>query len=165
MKNKNNFNLSRFRINFVPKETTVRVSNEKGFRIIKYFINIDKIKSSEFYFDFLKNAVLSIPNIILDIEHQRYNQVNDTYYYKLKTHCGEIYFEINNGGKYPNSEQSPPTLSIETNPYIPTTEFLKEIKKVVRLLIEKTRFKIFFWDAGRFVTVDELYGREGPTKK
>ncbi len=164
MKNKHDFNLSRFRINFVPKETKVSVLFERGFYIIKYSIPQNKIKDPAFYFDFFKNSLLSVPNVILDLEHQEFNKAGDAYYYKLVTDFGEIYFEINNGGKYPNSEKTPPTLSIETNPYIPTTEFLEEIKKVVRLLIKKTKFKIFFWDAGRFVTVDELYGREGPKK-
>ncbi len=163
------YNLSKFRINFVPQDTYVNITQKNGLTYFNLYLKRD-VKDD--MFDFLQQAVKFIPNVEKDYDEQKgAADQNHIYYYKLETKNGVIRFEINYGGKrnYGKSitvdKKNPPTISLETTPYIPTTEFLKEIKKVVKLLIEKTGFKIYFWDADCFVTVDELYGQEGPTKK
>ncbi len=153
---------SKFRINLVPPKTKLEIKQKRAFTFFQFSLDQD-----EFDFKFLKNAVESVPNIHKDLELEKYIEQDRDCYYILETTNGKIRFEINNGRKNweKTIKERPSTISIETDPYIPTTEFLSDIKEVVKLLIEKTNFKIYFWDASRFVMIDELYGREGPTPK
>lgn len=153
---------SRFRINLVPSKTKLEINQKGGFTFFQFSLDQDK-----FDFKFLKNAMELVPNIHKDIELENYLEPDEECYYVLETTNGKIRFEINNGRKNWEKivKERPSTISIETDPCVPTSDFLVEIKEVVKLLIKKTGFKIFFWDAARFVTIDELYGREGPTTK
>jgi len=159
------YNLSKFRINLVPIETRSKVKTGVRFREISFYLAKELIRNAEFYIIFFTRALKSISGITIDKDEQREHKAEYGYYYKLNVTNGVIQFEINYGGKIPISEKNPPTISIQTDPYIPPTEFLEDIKPVVKHLVEKTGFKIYFWDTERFVTVDELYGREGPEKK
>ena len=155
--------MNKFRIKFVPQDTKVSFKKSRGFVMFNLYIKNRKIEKDMYVF--LKRALESVPNIKIDEEEQKLQKANKQYYYILTTKNGIIQFEINYGRKYLVDNKNPPTISLQTDPYIPTPEFLSEIKEVVKLLIGKTGFKIYFWDAARFLTVDELYGREGPVKK
>jgi len=145
---------SKFRINLVPIQTKVKVCDKQGFKIFELHLTED-IKSD--FFDLLCKSINSILFIKKDLS-QIAAKEDKEYYYCLETSKGIIRFEINYGGKYDVDKNHPPTISIETKPYIPNEEFLLQIKEVVKLLIKKTGFKLFFWDALDFLKVDEIYG-------
>ena len=146
-------NLSKFRINLVPQDTEVLVKRRGFFSHFKLFLKQD---CPDDLFSLLETTVKSIPEVKEDLTQ---HPVGKGYYYVLTTPHGTIRFEINYGGKYVVSSVYPPTISIETTPYIPPLEFLEEIKPAVKHLVKRTGFKIFFWDAMKFLEVDQLYGR------
>lgn len=146
--------MSRFRINLVPQKTEVKIQKRGEFRFFKLYLEREHLEDD--FFNFLRNAVESIPGVKKDTT-QRPTKTDKDYYYILTTKHGIIRFEINYGGKYVIDESNPPTISIETDPYIPPADFLAEIKPVIKLLVEKTGFKIYFWNVTRFVGVEELH--------
>ena len=145
---------SRFRINLVPKGAKVNIREDNGFKVFNLYLE-EEIKEDQF--NFLQGIIKSMPYIQKDLTQEQFDK---DYYYSLKLEEGEIRFEINYGGKYIVDKKHPPTISIETTPYVPNEAFLSKIKEIVKKLVEETGYKLFFWNALDFLKVEGIYGRD-----
>lgn len=145
---------SKFRINLVPQKTKCKIKKRGIFKFFKLYLEEVQI---DVPYNVLKNAVESIRGVKKDLT-EKPAKLDKDYYYVLTTKHGFIRFEINYGGKCDIDSEHPPTISVETIPYVADPDFLAEIKLIVRQLVEMTGFKLFFWEALKFLEVKQLYG-------
>jgi len=138
--------IKRFQLFLIPKEGELSVKEKDG----KFALLYD-YKGKKYNFDDIKKIIESIKGIEKDSEPKTYT--NETYY-KIKTKNRAIKFEISGGiedSLFPWAK-----VSIITEPLFPSSEFLDEIKIILKENKVEEYFNILIVGKREFSSIDEI---------
>jgi len=140
--------LGRFRTTLVPPTTESKVRKDKH----GYAVSFSQDSPLSVHKDIVK-AVEALKSI-RPCKSDEWIPKEGTRHYELLTKNGVIsIIAIPHIDKDPSGH---PEIVIETEPFLPDGEFLDEITRLIKKIIDMTGFKAFFWGSMKFMSPEEI---------